>query len=154
MSGEKFKDIEINGRKFRISKFGARDGSYMLIKVTGFLAPMFAKIDFSKMKNVKKPEDVDISAIDIPGVIAGLGSLSEEDFSYIQEKCLKVCSEPLQAGFIPVLNDNGSFGVSNLEDDTITVISLTAHALIFNFTSFFEGSVLSGLMTGLLTTRQ
>ncbi|SFU71158.1 phage tail assembly chaperone [Alicyclobacillus macrosporangiidus] len=152
--GEKYKDVEINGRKFRIRKFSARDGSYILIKVMSILAPMFQGLDLNQVQNVKDVSDVASNGLDVFGMIAKLITLSESDFNYIQEKCLRVCSEHLPSGFVPVLNDNGSFGVLNLEDDTVTVLALTAHALIFNLQSFFAGSPLQGLVGGLLATPQ
>lgn len=149
---EKFKDVTINGRQFRIGKFSARTGSFVLIKVSSSLAPMFAKLDFSKLKDAKSPKDVDLGAIDIPGMIAELGNISESDFDYLQGKCLCICTASMPAGFIPVLNDNGSFGVMDLEEDVVTVMALMVHALIFNLSGFFQGSGLAGIMGGLLTT--
>lgn len=154
MAGQKFSDVVINERTFRVYKFGARDGSYIIIKMSGLLSEMFRGVDFSKIKDAKDPSEVDLKGFDIAGMISRLSNISEKDFSYLQEKCLNVCSEKLKSGFVPVLNDNGSFGVIDLEDDTITVMALTAHALIFNLMGFFQGSVLSGVMSGLLTTPQ
>lgn len=151
---ENYQDVEIMGRKFRIKKFDARTGSYMLLKIMGLVTPLFRKVDFDKLKDVKDVNDVNIGAIDILGLVTELASLPEKEFNYIQEKCLRVCSELLAAGPTPVLNENGSFGVLGLEDDTMTVIALTAHTLIFNVKGFFSGSPLASMVGGLLTTSQ
>ncbi len=150
--GELYKSIEINGRKFRIKKFSARDGSFIVVKVAGLLAPMFEGVKWSNMANVKKPEDVDISQINIAQMFGKLTELKESDFGYLQEKCLRVCEEELKAGYTPVLADNGTFAVNNLDDDVLTVMALTVHALVFNLSGFFTGTGLGGLLSGLLTT--
>lgn len=149
---ENYKDVEINGRTFRIRKFDARTGSFMLIKITGLLAPLFKNMDLSKFKDVKNVSEIKLDALNIPGLMSGLGNLSEEDFEYVQGKCLQVCSEVLPAGLTPVLNSNGTFGVTGIEDDTMTVLALTAHTLIFNVKGFFSGSPLASLVGGLMNT--
>ncbi|UUZ85667.1 hypothetical protein LJK88_20490 [Paenibacillus sp. P26] len=52
---DNFKDIEISGRKFRIKKFGARDGRFMALKVSGILAGIFNKP--GKPGKAKKVDD-------------------------------------------------------------------------------------------------
>ncbi len=132
--GELYKSIEINGRKFRIKKFSARDGSFIVVKVAGLLAPMFEGVKWSNMANVKKPEDVDISQINIAQMFGKLTELKESDFGYLQEKCLRVCEEELKAGYTPVLADNGTFqtvtttAAASAGATTIDVVSFTASA--------------------------
>jgi len=137
---ELFKDIELGGRKWRIGKFDAFTGSFMLIKVTSIISPLLKNIDF---KDVKKASD--ISGLNFTEMLAGITNLSEQDFNYIQKKCLGVCCECLPADFTPVLNENGTFGVMELENDTSTVLGLTVHALMFNVTSFFDENLLGSL---------
>ena len=152
MSKYDSKEVEIKGRKFSIRKFDARTGSFMLIKVAGLLAPMFGKsfgVSFGKV--VENAEDITMSDIDISGALSVLSTLSEKDFDYIQSKCLKVCYE-LLAQPTPVLNDNGSFGVIGLENDTMSVMSLTVHALIFNVSGFFAESPLASMVGATLTS--
>lgn len=156
----KHKDVEINGRKFRIRKFPARSGSFILIKLTTILMPIFTSLmplfKGGLMKDVKEGsfEDFNVDDEVISAVMSQLGNIDEKDFSYIQEQALKVCYESLSAGPAQVLNDNGTFGVENLEDDTMLVMGLTIHALVFNLTSFFQGSGLGGLIPGLTSFRQ
>ncbi|KPV60716.1 hypothetical protein QJ48_04085 [Paenibacillus sp. A3] len=151
---ENYKNVEINGRTFRIKKFDALTGSFMLIKITGLLAPLFKNLDLRKLKEAKDASEVKLEALNIPGLLSELGNLSEKDFEYVQGKCLQVCSEVLPAGPTPVLNSNGTFGVTGIEDDTMTVLALTAHTLIFNVKGFFSGSPLASLVGGLLNTSQ
>ena len=146
------KEVEIKGRKFVVKKFDARTGSFMLIKVTGIIAPMFKGLDFKKIKEIKvvDGEIPDVSGIDIVGVISGLSSFSEQDFNYINDKCLQVCFENLPAGPTRILNKDGSFGVIGLETDSATTLALVAHTLIFNVTGFFAESPLGSALGGLL----
>ena len=151
--GARFKEVTIRGRTFRVKKFGARDGSFIAIKVSAILAPMFKGVDMDALaQGAKSAEDTSVAGIDLFGMVQELGNLSEKDFAYIQEKCLRVCSEQLASGYVPVLHDNGAFGVNDLEDDTLTVMALTAHALFFNLSGFFSESGLGGLFSGLLAT--
>ncbi|MFP3391017.1 phage tail assembly chaperone [Brevibacillus sp. SIMBA_040] len=156
----KHKDVEISGRKFRIRKFPARSGSFILIKLTTILMPIFTSLmplfKSGLMKDEKEGSFEDFKVDDkvISTVMSHLGNISEQDFTYIQEQALKVCYESLSAGLAPVLNDNGTFGVEDLEDDTMLVMGLTIHALVFNLTSFFQGSGLGGIVPGLTSSQQ
>lgn len=146
----KTKDVEVNGRTFRIKKFPARAGSFMLIKLTSILAPMFSTIK----QSVVKSGGFNADDIDITGFMEQLMNMSEKDFNYIQEQALRVCFENLPGGLAPVLDANGSFGVQDIEDDTAMVMTLTVHALAFNLSNFFQGNALSGVMKGFLSSPQ
>lgn len=149
---ETHKDVTINERKFRIRKFDARTGSFMLFKIMGLLNPLVKSLDLNKLKDVKDPSKVDLSAFNFSSILAEIGNLSESDFNFVQEKCLRVCYEDLPAGMTRVLNDDGHFGVVGLEEDTMTVLALTVHTIIFNLKGFFGGSLLASMLGGLSTT--
>ena len=149
---EDFKEVEIKNRKFVIKKFDARTGGYMLVKVTGLIAPMFKGLDLKKMQ-AKEDGAFDLNDIDISSIVSGLTSLSESDFNYIHDKCLQVCMENLPAGPTRVMNPDGSFGVIGLETDSASTLSLVAHALMFNVSSFFSGSPLAGMLGGFLSSK-
>lgn len=142
---EKHKDVTIHDRTFRIRKFPARTGAFVLVKVTGMLAPLFKGIDLSMLMEEKNAAET-FKGLDLPGMIEKLCSISEDDFNYLQEKCLGVCSEVLPGQMAPVLNENGTFGVIGLEDDTMTILALTAHALIFNLQPVFQGAGLGSIL--------
>jgi len=134
------KEIEIAGRQFKIRKFEARTGLYVLVKVFGIFIPMIEGIDMNKLISAKTPESpqaIDFSGIDFTKTFSGLMNLPEKEFNEIQNKCLSVCFEVLPGGDIPILNENLTFGVIGLEDDAAT------HSLLFNVTSFFKGSPLT-----------
>jgi hypothetical protein len=148
---ENYKDIELGGRNWRICKFDARTGSYMIFKLLGILSPAFKSLDLNKIKG-QKPEDFDFNSLNLTEALSGITNLPEEEFFYIQNKCLKVCFEMLPAGMTCVLNENGSFGVLEVEDDTMLVLGLMTHALMFNGQSFFPGSLFNSLIGGASTT--
>ena len=134
-----FKDVDVNGRKFRIGKFDALEGSYMLFKILSVISPLLSN------KSVQN----EAGEVNYSEMLLGITSLSKSDFKEIQLSCLKICSEHLAAGFAPVINENGSYGVIGIERDTAAVINLTVQALMFNVSDFFAGSPLSSL-TGAL----
>lgn len=142
------KDVVVNGRTFRLRKFGARDGSFIAIKVAGLIAPVFKDASLSKLAEISSAEEA-IGVFDVSRVIGILGDVSEKDFAYLQGKSLAVCSEVLGSGLVPVLRDNGTFGVQGVEEDAVLVTVLTAHALIYNLAGFFSASGLGGLLNGL-----
>lgn len=149
---DNFKDVEISGRKFRIKKFGAKTGAFIAIRLTKLLAPLIKSVDLSKLTGVNGENKVDVSAFNLQGIMEGLGSISEVDFNYLHDKCLQVASEVLPAGFTPILDANGNFGVAGLDEDAMTVLALIAHVLIFNVKGFFQEGPLASLVGGLLTT--
>lgn len=149
---ENYKDVSIGERTFRIRKFDARTGSFMLVKIIGIIAPLFKNVDTKKLSEAKEASEMNLDAFNISGIMSGLGELSEKDFEYIQTKCLQRCGEVLNSGVTSVLNEDGTFGAIGLEEDTMTVIALTAHTLMFNVQGFFQGSPLSSIMDSLLTT--
>ena len=54
----------------------------------------------------------------------------------------------LPARTAPLLNDNGSWGVDDVADNTVLVLLLTIHALVFNIAGFFTEGGLKELMAG------
>jgi len=128
---ETFKIIELNGRKWRIGKFDALTGSYIAYKLLFQALPM--GLD-SQIGNLPK----------------GRETMSKDEFLALQRDCLSICQELKNVGGVDtpmvVMMPDGRWGVDGLQDDTVTVLALTAHALIFNVASFFEGDALKGLI--------
>lgn len=126
---ELYKVFDFGDRHWRIGKFDARTGSYIAYKLMGEMLPMGIKID-----GVKAPE--------------GSPTMSKADFFDLQNDCLKICAELLQAGPAPVMNENGSWGVEGIENDAKLALTLTIHALTWNIADFFDASLLQGLAAG------
>lgn len=127
---EDHKLLELAGRKWRIENFDALTGSYIAYQLMGQMLPggMDAQVtEGHASKN--RP------------------LMSKQDFAALQLDCLNVCYEVLPAGKAPVIGENGAWGVTGLENDTVTVLALTIHALIFNIAGFFDGSALKDLAT-------
>jgi hypothetical protein len=127
---EKFKYIELGGRKWVIGKFDALTGSYIAAKLMATALP----------KGMEQQ-------MNMPNLPKGRSFMSREEFQELQIECLKVCYEDLPAGKAPVMGANNAWGVADIEDDMVLVISLTIHALIHNVAGFFEGNALKDLLT-------
>lgn len=157
-----YKDITIGTRKFRLNKFDALTGSFMLFKLVGILAPIFKNIDIKKAKDTlksanqsesKDTKEEDISGSDIAAILTEITKLPKEDFDYIQKNCLMVANEiypdnPQPSP--PVLNEFGTFGI--LDYDMPLILHLTIRSLIFNVSDFFGGDLLNLNLEGLTTS--
>jgi len=131
-----YKDIEINGRKFRLNKLNARTGSYMLFKLLKILTPIFKNV---KQENLK---DMDLQDLNLTELAESLFDFPEEEFRYIQDNLLQVTEERLDAGNQKVLNSNLGWGILNIENDVSLVMNLTIQCLVFNVSGFFGGNLL------------
>lgn len=147
---ENYKDIEVNGRKFRLNKLNARTGTFMLIKLTKTLAAVMSNIDIDKLDS----DDLSIKDLNLTKVLEPIFDLSEEEFSYIQDNCLKTVEELLPAGSQPILDNNGQWGVLNIEFDMALVMNLTLQSLWFNLQGFFAGMPFSSIMNNLNSSLQ
>lgn len=132
MKRENTKTVEISGRKFQIEKFDALTGSYLAFTLMEKFLPMGLE---SKAGMINMPK--------------GRELLSKQEFADLQRDCLGVVSEILPGRAAPILNSNGSWGVSDIEKDTRLVILLTVHALAFNIAGFFGGEGLKELKASL-----
>ena len=126
-----FKIIEFEDRNWRIGKFSAQVGSYIAYSLMGEILPMGITID------------------GIPKAPAGSKIMSKSDFIDLQNDCLKICSEMLPAGPATVLNENGSWGVEDIENNPKLALVLMIQALMWNITDFFDENLLLSLATGL-----
>lgn len=151
---EKYKFVTVKGQEYRIEKFSALHGTYVLAKISGVIASALSTLVTGMGGEMEKPGDLlqDFDAIkslvkdvDIRAMFLPLSTMSEEDFMYVQKKCLSACHVQKQIGYVPTIYDNGSFSVPELEDDTFAVMALIAHALIHNFAGFISGSLSSAL---------
>lgn len=148
---EKYKIVTVQNHEYRIAKFSAMDGAFIIPKVTGLLAPILEPLlNGVDVKKVSKPEDFDLKGVNFAALLAPLANIPEDDFKYIQRKTLGVIQVKMPAGYQPVVYDNGSFSIPDLEEDAMAVLSLMVHALIHNFSSFFAASGLTGLLSTIL----
>ncbi len=132
---EKFKIVDIAGRKWRIEKFDALTGSYIAYKVMGHILPM--GLD-SVIKGEAAQQNKQNEPVQLP-------AMSKKEFADLQLDCLHICYEMLPAGKAPVIGENNAWGVADIEDDAALVLALTVHALLFNIGSFFAEGGLQAL---------
>lgn len=142
-----YKEIELTiagkQRKFRINKFDARTGSYILYTVMSRFLPSILQIKsgaetITDMSKVVNPEDI-VSSI----------TMSDGEFNKLQNAALQVCEEILPAGATPVVDASGNFSVIGLEKEAVAVFVLTAQALVFNLSGFFGEDGLTSLLSGI-----
>lgn len=140
---EKFKEIEIpvdgKTRKFRINKFDARTGSYVLYMVMSKLLPSLTSLGAEDKPDYKTM---------VGQAIGGL-TMSAEDFRLLQDTALKACEEVLPAGPTPILDSRGQFAVIGLETEAQAVFVLTLQAVFFNLKGFFTDGGLSLIFSGM-----
>ena len=141
MKRETKKIVEIQGRKFEIRSFDAFTGSYIAFTLMEKMLPMGME---AKVMNAVKADGGD-AAVSLPS----RALMSKGDFIAFQRDVLSVVGEVLPARTAPLLNENGSWGVADIEDNAMLVILLTIHALVFNIAGFFTGDGLKELKAGL-----
>lgn len=123
MKRETFKDIEIQGRKFRVLKFDPWTGSWLAFSLMTNLLPF----GIERMAGVSG--------------LPGRPMMNKESFLAFELDCLKFVQEfiTINGVFandpIPIVMESGSF-VSEM--DTVLLVTLVGHALAFNVQSFFD----------------
>ncbi len=125
--------VTVKGRTFRIRPFSAKQGAFMVVKVSGLLSPILAGM---KLNNLDESIGEMISFSKITEALTGL---TEEEFNYFHDKSLSVVDEKFSSGFTPVLQANGIYAVNDLEDDMILVLALMGHALWRLISVFMKG---------------
>lgn len=145
---ESFKFVTIDDRKWKIGKFDALTGGYIATKMVSKLVNVVTGIISGELKTTSD-QDKAIMAIQLAREI---GSLSKREFIEIQAECLHVIREITVVNNIEVENlvrrDDGSWGVSNMEDDALLVMALITHVLVFNLANFFDVNRLKALKEG------
>jgi hypothetical protein len=136
------KIVELQGRKFKISAFDAFTGSYIAFTLFSKMMPMGME---DKVTGVLKAEGKSVDAT-LP---QGRALMTKGEFFAFQKDCLGVVSEVLKGREAPILNANGSWGVDDIEKNTVLVMLLTIHSLAFNVSAFFSDGGLKELRTSL-----
>lgn len=142
MKRETKKIVEIQGRKFEIRSFDAFTGSYIAFTLMEKMLPMGME---AKVMNALRAEGKDVDALPTPN----RALMSKGEFIAFQRDVLSVVGEVLPARTAPIFNENGTWGVSDIEGNAMLVILLTIHALVFNIAGFFTGDGLKELKAGL-----
>jgi hypothetical protein len=138
---ETFKDVEIKvgegkHRKFRLNKFDAQTGSYIIYTLLTQVLPM-------GLGN-------QIEGLSTEG---NLPVMSKEKFFEIQKDCLLHCAEIQTVGNVvspmPVMMKDGRWGVPDLEFNAPLIMALTIQVLGYNAQSFFDENTLEMFKEGI-----
>ena len=121
----KTKVIEVNGKKFKLSKMDARTGSYVAFKLAVIIAPALKD---GNMENA----------------FSQISALPRNEFDELQSLLLGTVAEikEVDGQEMPMaLLRNGSFINEELQYDVASVMNLTVQAAMFNVGDFFAGNV-------------
>ena len=123
----KTKIIEVNNKKYKLSKLDARTGSYVAFKLAAVIAPAL------KDGNVEQ-------------ALGQVSKLPRAEFDEIQNYLLQTVTEVKEVNGealpMPLLR-NGVFIDDDLNYDVGAVMQITVQAAIFNVGDFFVGNVQS-----------
>lgn len=120
MLKQKTKDIEVNGRNYRLTRMDARTGSYVAAKLAILCAPLLKD-----------------GAVNEEGLTQILPALSRRDFDEIQTIMLKTVRRLVDGMESPVVKNDGDFVDEDLVYDVAAVINITVQAAFFNVGDFF-----------------
>ena len=130
MLKQKTKVEEIGGVKYRFSKMDARSASYMAMKAAAILAPSMSS-----------------GGLTVETAAKALPSMSRAEFDEIQTMLLKTVCKLVETNAadmpVPIMKADGGFVDEDLAYDAVTVMKLTANALMFNIGDFFAGAGLT-----------
>lgn len=121
----KTKIIEVNNKKYTLSKLDARTGSYVAFKLAAVIAPAL------KDNNVEQ-------------ALSQVSKLPRAEFDEMQTLLLQTVTEvkDVNGEELPMpLMRNGAFIDDELNYDVSAVMQLTVQAAIFNVGDFFSGNV-------------
>lgn len=121
----KTKIIEVNNKKYKLSKLDARTGSYVAFKLAAVIAPAL------KDNNVEQ-------------ALSQVSKLPRAEFDEMQTLLLQTVTEVKEVNGeeLPMpLMRNGAFIDEELTYDVSAVMQLTVQAAIFNVGDFFAGNV-------------
>lgn len=123
MDKRKTEDIyEVRGRTFVIKKFDPMIGNYILMQILTMTLP------FGLSSMISKAVGADIGK-------GNTMKMSKNDFIDLQKDILSFVYEKLPGNTTPVINENGSYGVMDL--DMMLCFQLIVSCLAFNFSDFF-----------------
>ena len=130
------KDVEINGVRYQIGRMTAKAGSWVATQIFTKVLPSAIEGQMNKLGLDSLPQ--------------GRATMTEEEFSNLQDHCLMVCRRYELVGNIdtalPIMPRPGFWAIKELEYDLLTVVALTVHALVFNISPFFDGDALKGCL--------
>lgn len=129
---EMYKEIDLGGRKWRIGRFDALTGSYITTLLMMQMLPMGME-----------------DQMGLSSMAAGRSLMNKQTFFDVQKDCLRVVHELKLVGDMmapmPLMLEDGRWGVADIENDVPTILGLTIQALVFNISDFFQEGALNDL---------
>lgn len=149
------KTIEVEERKFTVKKYTATDGLKIAKVLIAKILPVFQSfmpLIGEAQKGGASVESVlsklgDYLSLDT--ISETLDKISPADFDYILQKSLQSAYEVLPAGDAQVMNDNGTYGVLDMEYDPLLVLRLVCEVVMWGIGDFFDGKRLISIMSPL-----
>ena len=127
MSRETSKVVEIQGRKFEIKKFDAFTGGYIIFQLFEKFMPM-------GLENKIPIQNSSLNEM-LP---QGRTSMTKVEFISFVKDCLSAVGEVLPARTAPIINPNGTWGILDIQNNTLLTMLLVINVLVFNVSDFFS----------------
>jgi hypothetical protein len=150
------KTIEVEERTFVVKKYPAIEGLKIAKVLMAKILPMFQ----SFMPLIAESQkDGGVSAekvlanlgdyLSLDSIADTLDKVTPADFEYIMQKSLQSAFEMLPAGEAQVLNNDGTYGVLDVEHDPLLVLRLVCEVVMWGIGDFFDGKRLTSIMSPL-----
>lgn len=137
-------------RRFCISKYPAKDGLKTARLIIAKLLPVFESFitpeQVAALASGAMEEEQVWELLNVDNITKALELISDSDLDIIFDRALQNCYESLPAGNARVLNENGTYGVEDVEYDYILSMRLVAESLIWSIGSFFDAKRLTSIM--------
>lgn len=127
--------VTVKGNEYQISRFDARVGSWIAMQIWTKVMPFGM--------------DSQITDGNAP---ARSSEMSESEFRNIQDHCLRMCSRIQKIDGKDLTEPvvvRGNIAIPDLQTDTLSVITLTLHVLMFNVKDFFDQKAVSEILGSL-----
>lgn len=138
------KETVLGVTTFRIRKFDASTGSWLLMSLMGEMQKAIS--DLPTVEGIAESTEASEESAAIGAIQFLLMNLDEEKFAKIQSKALEVCDEQKIMGerevWLPVLTGK-RISSPDLQNDIETILSLTSQSLFANLSPFFSKNGLS-----------
>lgn len=138
-SQDLFKTVEIKGDTYRIQKFTAKDGLKLARLVLAKIAPLIPFLPEKPDEAGNPGAAMDDESI-FKAVSIALNGMEDNDVDYLTDKCLRVCCKILPAGPMPIIDENGYYGIPEVEYDIELTIRLIVEAIKWGAFDFFDGN--------------
>lgn len=138
-SQDLFKMVEIKGDTYRIQKFTAKDGLKLARLVLAKIVPLIPLLPEKPDEAGTPGASMDDESI-YKAVSVALNGMEDNDVDYLTDKCLRVCCKMLPAGPTPIIDENGYYGIPEVEYDIELTIRLIVEAIKWGASDFFDVS--------------